>query len=95
MRLLLHAGGGRLRLAAAIALAAATVLLAGLLSAPPAQAGLRDNLANARLCLHGGWATLQTSTGRSFRNAGWCVIYALAGGQFGVPAPPPPPPPTL
>ena len=31
------------------------------------------------LCLHDGWKTLKTSNGRSFRNLGACVVYALFG----------------
>jgi hypothetical protein len=34
----------------------------------------------ARLCRHGGWRTLQTSDGQSFRNQGRCIRYAKHGG---------------
>lgn len=78
--------GGRLRLGVASLLAVAAIAVTGL--AAPAQAAPRDNLLNARLCLRGGWTTLQTSTGRSFRHVVWCLAYALNGGRFGTPEPP-------
>jgi hypothetical protein len=34
----------------------------------------------ARLCRHGGWRTLRTSDGQSFRNQGRCIRYAKHGG---------------
>jgi hypothetical protein len=88
MRLLRPKDGSKLHRLAAIVLVAAVVLIAGFMSSSPAQAAPRDNLANARLCLHDGWKTLKTSNGRAFRNLGSCVVYALFGGQF---APPPSP----
>jgi hypothetical protein len=93
MRLHRLARGRRIRRAAAITLVAAVVLVGGLATVSPAQAAPRDNLANARLCLRGGWTTLKTSSGASFRSLGRCVVYALVGGQFQPAAPPPPPPP--
>ena len=87
MRLFRFEQRDRLRRAAATVLVAASVLIAGLVASSPAQAAPRDNLANARLCLHDGWKTLKALDGRSFRNTGSCVVYALFGGQF---APPPP-----
>jgi hypothetical protein len=67
---------------AAIIVVACAVIVTGIASAP-AQAAPRDSLANARLCLHDGWKTLKTSDGRSFRNLGSCVVFAIFGGQFG------------
>jgi len=66
------------------------VSIAGLGATASAQAAPRDNLANARLCLHDGWKTLKTSSGRPFRNLGSCVVYALFGGQFALPPSPAP-----
>jgi len=80
----------RVRRCAAIALTTCAVLVGGLVASSPAQAAPRDNVANARLCLNGGWRTLTTANGRHFRNLGQCVVYALVGGQFGTPPPPPP-----
>jgi hypothetical protein len=74
----------RVRRYAAVVLVACTVLVAGLASS--AQAAPPPNVVNARQCLHGGWRTLTTSDGRSFRNVGQCVWYALLGGQFGTPS---------
>ena len=91
MRLRRHAGRARLLLGTAAVTVVA--MLGGLFWSAPAQAAPRDNLANARKCLNGGWRGLQTSAGRSFPNVGWCVVYALVGGQFGSAPPPPPPPP--
>jgi hypothetical protein len=71
----------RLRIAAAIALVVAAVAV-GLAASSAAQAAPRDNIANARLCLRGGWQTLQTSSGRQFRGLGHCIVYALFGRQF-------------
>ena len=85
MRLLWLNEGVRLRRYVAVFLVAFVVLVAGLIASSPAQAAPRDNLAKARLCLHDGWKTLKTSDGRSFRNLGACVVYALFGGQFGTP----------
>jgi len=93
MRQLRLAQDHRVRRYAAIVVVACTVLVAGL-GAGTAQAAPRDNVANARLCLNGGWKTLTTSNGRHFRNVGQCVIYALFGGQFGSTTPPATPPPT-
>ena len=90
MRSVQPARGGALgsprRKAAVVVTCAA--LAAGLGASPAAQASPRDNLANARLCLNGGWKTLKTLDGRSFRNQGLCIVYALFGGRF---APPPSP----
>ena len=62
---------------------------------PAAQAAPRDNVQNARQCLNGGWHTLNTAEGKSFRNVRDCLFYALRGGQFAPsPSPTPPPPPT-
>jgi hypothetical protein len=93
MRLRRPAGRARLLLGTAAVAGVAT--LGGSLWTAPAQAAPRDNLANARLCLGGGWTTLRTTGNRPFRNVGWCVVYALAGGRFATstPTPPPPPPP--
>lgn len=33
-----------------------------------------------RMCKHGGWRTLQTSDGESFRNQGQCIRYTAHGG---------------
>jgi hypothetical protein len=81
----------RLRRKAAIVAAAGGVLVGALGASAPAQAAPRDNLANARLCLRGGWKTLTTANGRSFRNQGLCIVYALFGGQFSPGTPPAPP----
>lgn len=87
--------GTRLR----VGLVTAVVLVVGLVSVTSGNAAPRDNLLNARQCLRGGWHTLQTSTGRSFRGPFGCIVYALRGGTFGAvtppaeEAPPPPPPP--
>jgi hypothetical protein len=92
MRLRRPAGRARLLLGTAVAVVG---MLGGSVWAAPAQAAPRDNLANARLCLGGGWTTLQTAGNRPFRNVGWCVLYALVGGRFASPPPPsevPPPP---
>ena len=89
MRLLRLGGADRLRRGVALMLISVAVLVCGLVSSSTAQAAPRDNVANAKLCLHNGWRTLRTSTGGSFRNVGHCVIYALVGGKFGsAPAPP-------
>ena len=85
MRLSWLKEGVGLRRYAAIFLVACVVLVAGLVASSSAQAAPRDNLAKAKLCLHDGWKTLKTSDGRSFRNLGACVVYALFGGQFGTP----------
>jgi hypothetical protein len=71
----------RLRIAAAAALMV-SALAVGLMTSSAAQAAPRDNLANARLCLRGGWHDLQTSRGRPFRGVAQCVVYALFGGKF-------------
>jgi len=76
----------RLRIAAAAALVLSALAI-GLATSSAAQAGPRENIATARLCLRGGWHSLQTADGRSFRNLGRCVVYALFGGQFGTPDP--------
>ena len=93
----LHLNGGRARLGLAIVL----TLVFGLVGSTGASAAPGDNLRNAVKCLQraGGWQSLQTSSGGSFRGPFSCVIYALRGGAFGgivlppPPAPPPPPPP--
>lgn len=57
------------------------VLSAGmLLGASPASAA--SNADNAKLCQKGGWETVQTATGDSFKNQGDCVSYTAQGGQF-------------
>ena len=76
----------RFRRSVTTTLVAASVLVTGLAASSPAQAAPPANVTNAKLCLHDGWKTLKTSDGRSFRNTGFCVIYAIFGGQF---APPP------
>src|SRR6478752_1915564 len=48
--------------------------------ASPAGAAPGGNSANAKACQNGGWKTLQTSTGGSFKNEGGCVSYAAHGG---------------
>jgi hypothetical protein len=80
---------GGVRRRAATLLLAGAVLVGGLAASSPAQAAPRDNLANARLCLRDGWKNLKTANGRSFRNLGSCVVYALFGGQFAVSTQPP------
>ena len=87
MKRTLKGEGDRRRRAAALLVATVISIGIGVASAP-AQAAPRDNLNNARRCLQGGWRTLTTSDGRSFRNLGQCVVYALRGGQFPVSAPP-------
>lgn len=85
--------GARLR----VGLVTVVVLVVGLVPATSGSAAPRDNLLNARKCLRGGWHTLQTTSGRSFRGPFGCIVYALRGGVFGVVTPPseevPPPPP--
>jgi hypothetical protein len=76
----------KMRLVAVMALAVSAMAV-GLATTSDAQAGPRQNLANARLCLRGGWTSLQTSDGRAFRSLGRCVVYALFGGEFGSAAP--------
>ena len=86
--------GNRLR----VGLVTVVVVVVGLVSATSGVAAPRDNVRNAALCVRaGGWHTLQTSTGRSFRGPFDCILYALRGGAFGTVTPPaeevPPPPP--
>jgi hypothetical protein len=81
-------GSAGLRRRTATLLLASAVLAGGLAASSPAQASPRDNLANARLCLHDGWKTLKTANGHSFRNQGSCIVYALFGGQFAPSQPP-------
>ncbi len=86
--------GNRLR----VGLVTVVVVVVGLVSATSGAAAPRDNIRNATLCVRaGGWHTLQTANGRSFRGPFDCIVYALRGGAFGTVAPPteevPPPPP--
>ena len=92
--------GDRSRRRAATILITTVVAVGALSGGTAAQAAPRDNWQNARKCLQGGWRTLKTLDGRSFRGVGQCVIYAMRGGQFAPaatstpPAPPAPVPPT-
>jgi len=80
-----------------VGLVTVVVVVVGLVSATSGVAAPRDNVLNARQCLRGGWHTLQTAGGRSFRGPFDCIVYALRGGAFGTVTPPaeevPPPPP--
>jgi hypothetical protein len=84
---------GRRHRRGATLLVTTVVGIAALTGGQAAQAAPRDNVQNAMKCLNGGWRTLTTSQGRSFRGVADCIVYALRGGQFGTPPPPPPPPP--
>ena len=79
-----------------VGLVTVVVVVVGLVSATSGVAAPRDNVLNARQCLRGGWHTLQTTNGRSFRGPFDCIVYALRGGAFGTVTPPaeelPPPP---
>jgi len=75
----------RIRRRVATVLVAVSVAGAGLVASSTAQAAPPPSVQNAKLCLHDGWKTLKTSDGRSFRNVGQCVIYALLGGHFSTP----------
>jgi hypothetical protein len=79
-----------------VGLVTVVVLAVGLVSATSGVAAPRDNVRNAALCLRGGWHTLQTTGGRSFRGPFDCIIYALRGNAFGTVTPPTEevPPPT-
>ena len=84
--------GNRLR----VGLVTAVVVVVGLVSTASGVAAPRDNILNARQCLRGGWHSLQTNSGRTFRGPVDCILYALRGGTFGSVPPPPPeetPPP--
>ena len=72
----------KVRRHAAVFAVTCTGIATGLIASAPAQAAPRDNLAQAKRCQHDGWKTLKTIDGRSFRNQGWCIAYALLGGQF-------------
>lgn len=41
-----------------------------------------DRVKAAKLCLQGGYQDLYTQQGKPFKTPGWCVIYALAGGEL-------------
>jgi hypothetical protein len=89
----LHHARGRAKLGLATVLAVGI----GLASITSASAAPGDNLRNARQCLRGGWHSLQTSSGRSFRGPISCVLYAFRGGTLvavgSTPAPGPVPDP--
>ena len=57
-------------------------LSAGMVVGVAGPASAASNAENAKLCQQGGWESLYSSTGASFKNAGDCVSYAAAGGQF-------------
>jgi hypothetical protein len=85
-----HHNGGEAKLALATILAVAV----GLVGASGASAAPGDNIRNAGKCLHGGWQTLQTSTGKNFNGPLGCVVYALSGRAFGAVVTPPVTPPS-
>lgn len=60
-------------LAGAVVFAGASPSLAG--SAP-------DRVKAAKACLQGGYKDLYTQQGKPFKTPGWCVQYALAGGEL-------------
>jgi hypothetical protein len=72
-------GGGVMGGTAVVAFAVLSAVVPASALAHRGSAG-RDP---ARLCQRGGWRTLQTSAGRSFRNQGQCVRYAAHGGSLG------------
>ena len=55
-------------------------LLVLIVAASSAQAANGGNSHNAKLCQHGGWMGLVTSTGAAFTSPGECVAYAARGG---------------
>jgi hypothetical protein len=59
----------------------AVVALAGL-SVLAGPAGAAGNSANGKACQDGGWKTLLTSTGGTFKSQGVCVSYGARGGQY-------------
>ena len=68
----------------------AAVFALGLLSSSMASASPGDNV-RGKPCFNGGWMTLYTSTGGTFKNQGQCVSYVVNGGVFGqAPGTPPP-----
>ena len=72
-------GGGALRGAAVVAFAVLSIS-AVMPASALAHQGSRPSL--TKLCRHGGWRTLQTSRGRSFRNERQCVRYAAHRGNL-------------
>jgi hypothetical protein len=65
-------------IASVLAAAAVSVLV----FATAAMGAPRGNSASAKLCRHGGWATLMDSTGTPFADQGDCVSNGAAGGAI-------------
>jgi hypothetical protein len=64
----------------AIASVVLAVAVSALVFAGSAAAAPGGNSANAKLCQHGGWATLMDSTGTPFASQDECVSYAAHRG---------------
>jgi hypothetical protein len=63
----------------------AAVFVLGLVSSSVASASPGENV-RAKPCFNGGWMTLTTFTGGTFKNQGQCVSYVVNGGVFGQPS---------